>query len=210
MKIAVFGATGRTGIPLVKQALDAGHIVVALVRNPAKMPLQHSNLHLIQGDVSDAASVDRTIQPDVDAVISVLAPAKGAAPDMLPRAVDHILAAMDRHGLRRLIWMSGAGVPMPQDQPGLFDHVIRFLLKTLSPDVLKQSEIAVRKVEASQMDWTVVRAPMLLDGEETGKLRVGWVGVGTGPRLVRADAARFMIEELDSASYHGQAPVLSN
>ena len=50
MKLAIFGATGRTGKPLVKQALEAGHEVVALVRTPAKMPLPSDRLTVVQGD----------------------------------------------------------------------------------------------------------------------------------------------------------------
>ena len=40
MKYAVFGATGQTGIHVVKQGLDAGHLVTAFVR-------QHYLIHLI-------------------------------------------------------------------------------------------------------------------------------------------------------------------
>lgn len=47
MKLSVLGATGQSGQFLVKQALDQGHIVTALVRNTAKLPLQHQNLKVI-------------------------------------------------------------------------------------------------------------------------------------------------------------------
>ena len=53
MKFAVFGATGQTGVQLVKQALDAGHSVAALVRNPAKMSEQHDNLTVSEVDIFD-------------------------------------------------------------------------------------------------------------------------------------------------------------
>ena len=44
MKLAIFGATGGTGRQLVDQALEAGHAVTVLVRNPAVFPLQHERL----------------------------------------------------------------------------------------------------------------------------------------------------------------------
>lgn len=210
MKIVVFGATGRTGIPLVQQALDAGHEVVGFARTPSKMPIQHDRLTLIAGDVMNADDVQRAIPPDVDAVLSTLGPVKGSPPEMLPRAADNIIAAMQQSGVMRLIYMTGAGVDAPQDQPKFINHVIKFALKTISGDVLRQSEEAVAKVRGSDRDWTVVRAPMLTDGDYSGDIRVGWVGVNTGPRLARADAAAFMLQQAAATDHLRQAPVISN
>jgi putative NADH-flavin reductase len=210
MKLVVFGATGRTGLPLVQQALDAGHQVVAFVRDPAKMPIRHENLRLIQGDVMNAADVDKAILSDVDAVISTLGPTKNNPKEMMPAAASNILNAMNRQGVKRLIFMSGAGVDMPEDQPKLMNHVIKFALKTMAGDVLKQSEQAVRQVEKSDLAWTIVRVPRLNDNPHSGQYRVGWVGVNTGPNLSRADAADFILKQLTDPTYVHKAPVISN
>lgn len=210
MNLTIFGATGRTGIPLVQQALDAGHEVVAFVRTPSKMPIVNDRLTLVQGDVMNADDVNRAISDDTDAVLSVLSPVKGSPSDLLPVAVDHMLAAMQAHNVQRIVYMTGAGVEAPQDQPKLFNHFIKFALKTMAGDVLKQSEMAVDKVRASDRDWVVVRAPMLTDGEYTGQIREGWVGVNTGPRLARADAAAFILDQAMSSTYLKKAPVISN
>ncbi|MBC8098783.1 MAG: SDR family oxidoreductase [Armatimonadetes bacterium] len=209
MKIAIFGASGRTGIPLVAQALAAGHSVQALVRTPSKFTIQHPNLTVIQGDVLNTADVARTIS-GMDAVMSVLAPVKASPNDLLTKAADHILAAMQQHNVKRIIYMTGAGVEMPQDQPKLINHVIKFALKTMAGDVLKQSELAVAKVTKSDREWVIVRGPMLTNSAHTGQYRVGWVGVNTGPRLARANAADFMLKQLSGNQYLGQAPVLSD
>lgn len=210
MKIALFGASGRTGIPLVTQALAKGHEVVAFVRTPAKLTMQHAKLTVVQGDVADAAAVEQVFNAPIDAVVVALSPMKDSPPDMLARAADNIVGGMQRHGVRRLIWMTGAGVAAPEDRPKLINHLIRFALKTLAGEVLRQSEEAVRKVQASGLDWVVVRAPMLTDGPHSGTYRVGWVGVNTGPRLARADAADFMLTQLNDSTYLRQAPVVSN
>lgn len=210
MKLVIFGATGRTGIPLVEQALAAGHEVTAFARTPSKLGIQHERLSVAQGDVLNADDVALAIPADADAVISVLSPVKGSPDDLLPRAVDNILAAMNLKGIKRLVYMTGAGVSFPEDQPGLFDRVIKFALKTTAGKVLEQSEQAVRKVQNSDRDWTVVRAPMLTNAEHTGDYRVGWVGVNTGPRLARADAADFILKQTTDDSYIGKAPVVSN
>ncbi len=210
MKIVVFGATGRTGLPLIQQALDAGYQVFAFVRNPAKLTIKHECLSVVKGDVLNSADVARAITPDVDAVISVLAPLKGSPKDLLPLAASHIIAAMKQHNIKRLIYMAGAGVDFPEDKPQLINHVITFALKTMAGDVLKQSELAANEVQNSGLDWVIVRAPMLNDTPHTGKYRVGWVGVNTGPRLSCADAADFILTQLKSDAYLHKAPVLSN
>lgn len=210
MKIVIFGATGRTGLPLVEQALAANHEVVAFIRDPHKMTLKHEHLTLVQGDVMNANDVNKAISNDVDTVISVLSPTKGSPTNMLPVAVDNILRAMHQQGIKRLIYMTGAGVDMPEDRPQLVNHIIKFALKTLAGDVLKQSVEAVRKVQASNLDWTIVRGPMLNNNPYSGHYRVGWVGVNTGPRLSRADAADFILSQLTSSAYSHKAPMVSN
>ncbi len=210
MKLVIFGAAGRTGIPLTQQALDAGYSVVAFVRTPSKLPVVHPRLTVVQGDVMNAADVAKAVTADTDAVISVLSPVKGSPANLLPVAVDNILAAMRAHGVRRLVYMTGAGVGMPQDKPKLINHVIKFALRAMAGDVLKQSEQAVAQVRASGLDWVIVRAPMLTNAPHSGSYRVGWVGVNTGPRLARADAADFILKQVHETTYLHQAPVVSN
>ena len=61
MKLAVFGATGRTGRQLVEQALQAGHEVVALVRTPSRLTIQNPKLTVIQGHAMNPADVDKAV-----------------------------------------------------------------------------------------------------------------------------------------------------
>lgn len=210
MDIAIFGASGRTGLPLLEQALAAGHHVTALVRTPAKIPFAHPQLTIIQGDVGDRSAVEQTITPTTQVVVVLLAPSKSSPVDLLPRAAEHILTTMQQRHISRLIWMTGAGVPAPEDRPQLPDRLIKFALKTLSGSILEQSEAAVDKVRSSDREWVVVRAPMLIDGPRKHTLRAGWVGVGTGIQLVRADGAAFILDQLSDATYVGKAPMISN
>ena len=71
MKLAIFGATGKTGIELVKQALEQGHAVTAFVRDPARLDIKDGNLTLVTGDVFDPASVAQAVEGQ-DAVICAL------------------------------------------------------------------------------------------------------------------------------------------
>jgi putative NADH-flavin reductase len=209
MKLTVFGATGRTGIPLIQQALAEGHSVTAFLRDPAKLPIQHERLTIIQGDVNNPTDVERAVA-GADAVISTIGPARNSPTDLMTTAARNITSAMQKHGIKRLIVMTGAGVGAPEDQPKPINHFIKFMLKTLSPGVLKASEEGVTIVQNAPLDWTVVRVPMLSDGEHTGKYRVGWVGVNTGPRIVRADAADFMLKQVQNQQFVRKMPMVSN
>ena len=118
---------------------------------------------------------------------------------------------MKRHSVRRLISTTGAGVRDPKDQPKLSDKVIKTLLGLLSAEVLRDSENNVNaiRLQGKDIDWTIVRFPMLTDGSRTGKYRVGYVGKNSGSRISRADGADFIVKELAEGKYIGEAPVIS-
>ncbi|MGZ3715813.1 MAG: NAD(P)H-binding protein, partial [Ktedonobacterales bacterium] len=61
MKLTVFGATGGTGAYVVRMALEAGHLVTAVARNPERVDIRHENLRVLRGDVLDFASVDQAV-----------------------------------------------------------------------------------------------------------------------------------------------------
>lgn len=209
MKLAIFGASGRTGKPLVRQALEAGHSVTALVRTPTKMDMQNERLTLIQGDSTNAGDVEKAVQ-GADAVLVALGPSKTSPKNMLEVSTRNIVAAMQKYGVKRLVQLTGAGVEAPQDKPKLMNHVIKFALKTLSGDVYRDSLNAINYTRKSPLDWVVVRGPMLNEGPHTGKYRVGWVGVNTSARISREDVAEFMLKQVTDNTYLRQAPMISD
>jgi putative NADH-flavin reductase len=208
MKIVVFGATGGTGKHLVQQALKAGHQVTAFVRSPEKLGTEHPNLVLFQGDVSEAEKVEQAIAGQ-DAVISTLGPTRPTVPGMMEIAAKNIVTAMQNQSVIRLLSTTGGGVRDPKDQPKLFDKVMKALLTLLAKDVLQDSEANVNFIRASDLDWTIVRFPRLTDGQHTEKYRVGYVGKDSGSQLSRADAADFILRELERGEYVRKAPMVS-
>jgi len=122
------------------------------------------------------------------------------------REIDEVVGLLEKH---RLVTLTGAGVRDPRDQPKAFDHLMRTLLGMLSGAVLRDSQEGVSMIRASDLDWTVVRVPMLTDGPLTGKFRVGYVGKDSGRQISRADAAAFMLQQLEDDTYFYQAPMIS-
>jgi putative NADH-flavin reductase len=210
MNIAIFGATGRTGIPLVQQALDKGHKVVAFLRDPAKMPIKHERLSLLQGDIQNAQKVEEAVK-GVDAVLMVLGHTKSSSKDILSTAAQTVVDAMKKQGVKRLVTLTGAGVRYPEkDEPKLFDRVMGFLLKRMAGDLLADSTQHVEIVRNSGLDWTIVRVPVLTEAAHTAKIKVGYVGKGISARIGRADVADFILRVLEQRSHLYDLPVISN
>lgn len=208
MKIVVFGASRGVGLEVVKQALEAGHLVTAFVRSPEKFTVTHTNLTVVKGDSMDAEAVEKAIAGQ-DAVISALGPTRPPVPHMMEISAKNIVAGMKKHGVRRLVSTTGAGVRQPEDQPKFIDHLIGFLLNLLAKDVVLDSAANVKVIRESDLDWTVVRFPRLMDGEHKGRYQVGYVGKSSGTQLSRADGADFILKELTEMKWLKKLPLVS-
>jgi putative NADH-flavin reductase len=209
MKIIIFGASGRTGKLLVGQGLDLGHEITAFVRDPARLPFIHKNLKMFQGDIDDAGLVDKGIIGQ-EAVICAIGPTKDGSKNIMTIAAYHIITAMERHGVRRLVTLTGAGVRDPNDLPQFRDRAISAMLRLTARDVLDDAIRHVEAIRASDLDWVVVRAGILTDTPAGGEIHVGYLGKGSGPRISRADVATFMLQQLSEDTYLHQAPMISN
>jgi putative NADH-flavin reductase len=209
MQLAVFGGTGKTGRLVVEQALAAGHSVTVLARNPAKLTLQNPCLRVVQGDIGDAAKVLETVK-GADAVISALGPTSNQPDFAVSKGMTNIIAAMRQAGVKRLIVTAGAGVRDPMDQPKLVDKVIVTMLKLLNGNVLADMQQAVQQVQASDLDWTIVRGPRLTDEPPTGNIRAGGVGKDIGTSLTRGDFAAFLLAQLNNSQWVRKMPAISN
>ncbi len=209
MKIAVFGGTGRTGKHIVEQALAQGEAVNVLARTPAKVEIDNPRLVVIEGDIKNLAAVEQTIR-GVDAVLSALGPTSNEPVFEVSQGMEHIIAAMKKQDVTRLIITAGAGVGDPKDEPKLFNHVMNFLLKLMAKNVLADMSKVVEMVRSSDLDWTVVRLPMLTDDPKTGQVKVGYVGKGMGARITRSDIAAFMLSQVEDQTYLHQSPAISN
>lgn len=208
MKIIVFGASRGVGAHVVAQALEAGYKVTVFVRSPEKFQVNHSNLIIFKGNSMDTAAVESAIAGQ-EAVVSALGPTRPPVPHMMETSAKNIVAGMYKHRVRRLISTTGAGVRQPEDQPKFIDHFIGLLLNLLAKDVVLDSAENVKAIQSSELDWTIVRFPRLMDGEHTGKYRVGFVGKNSGTQLSRADAADFILKELAEEKWLRKIPLVS-
>ncbi|MDX2078941.1 MAG: SDR family oxidoreductase [bacterium] len=209
MKVAIFGGTGKTGKHLVQEALNAGHDVTLLARTPSKLGIEHPALQIVQGDIANLSAIETTIA-GVDVVMSVLGPTPKQPPFAISNGITNIITAMKKQGLKRLVISAGAGVGDPNDKPKFVDRLATFAIRTLSKNAYEDMNAVVDIVRTSNLDWTIIRVPMLTDQPKQNKIRLAYLGGDVGIRLSRADMAEFMLKKgLDKAHLH-KAPVISN
>ena len=207
MKLTIFGATGRTGNLLVEQALNAGHEITVLVRDVSKLNLHNDRLNVISGQIDDPGKVAEVVHGG-EAILSALGPVHNRPTFEISAGMENIIAAMKKNGPRRLIISIGAGVGDPNVSTSIMDRLITFVLKSTARYGYEDMFRAAEKVRASDLDWTIVRAPMLTDEPLRGKIRANALGQRFGPRLGRADLAQFMLMQLGDESFIRKAPVI--
>ncbi|GAA2446468.1 SDR family oxidoreductase [Streptomyces macrosporus] len=210
MRLTVLGATGGTGRQLVRQALDAGHHVTAVVRDPARLtvtPGPSAALEVVTADVTDAEAL-RPAVAGRDAVLSALGAGnneQARTHRVASRGTRAALAAMEAGGVRRLVVVSAAPVgPTPEGDSlsgRLVYAVLRRALGALYED-LAEMEKAIRD---SSAEWTVMRPPRLLDKPLTGRYERALGGaVPRRHAIARADLAHAMLAALNDPTTVGQ------
>ncbi len=209
MRLTIFGATGQTGRLLVEQALLAGHDVTAYVRDAARMRVSHDRLSVVQGELTERQRLQAAVTWS-DAVLSVLGPSHNRPTYDISLGTAAIIDAMMDRSVRRLIVAAGAGVGDERDRPTIADRIIITLLQLSAGNVLRDMQRTAEIVRRSELDWTLVRVPRLVDALPRGRLRVGYLGNGVGTELTRADMAAFMLAQVTDRSHLRMAPVISN
>ncbi len=202
MKIVVFGGTGGTGKLIVEEALSAGHDVTVVARDPAKVAGKGDpRLTVLRGDVTDPESILPAVEGK-DAVVSALGAPSNRPPVTVHRVgIANILAAMKRAGVRRLVAISSGGHYEGHDANAsrFFEWIIRPLfLRHIYEDMAAMDAL----IEASDVDWTLLRPPRLLDTPAVGHAREapGVFVLPKGTTIPRADLARVTVAKLSDES----------
>lgn len=207
MKVLVLGATGGTGRLIVREAIAEGHEVVALVRDKKKAGML-SGATLVEGDARDGVALQAALA-GCDGVISALgtkmSPFKEVT--LLSVATKALVLAMTKQRVQRLVCITGLGAGDSRGHGGfVFDRLILpLLLRKVYEDKDRQEAI----VRASNLDWTLVRPMVLTDKPPTGHVRALTDLSGVhGGEISRADVARFVVLELTTGRWSGQAPLI--
>ncbi|GAB7181521.1 NAD(P)H-binding protein [Kitasatospora sp. Ki12] len=196
MKIAVVGATGRTGRLVVDLALAAGHTVTAVARTPARLPrFAHGTPRTAQADVRRPGSLLEPLNGQ-DVVVATLGSTGRQATTVFSDGALALTAAVRSGGARHLVTMGSAGLEtgqLPFAQRVVTKLVVDRLYREIHRDLARMESV----LAASDVGWTVVRVPMLKDGPPSANPAVSYdrplprAGTAT-----RATVARWITDHL--------------
>ncbi|MGF6884694.1 putative NADH-flavin reductase [Nocardia sp. GAS34] len=206
MKVLVVGAAGRTGGLLAERALRDGHIVTALARDPSRLTTR-PGLTAMRGDVRDSSDLAAAI-PGQNAVVVALGVRGRGATTVFSEGLGNIVAAARSADTRRLIVMSSAGLSTDQ-LPFFQRQVTRLVASRVYGEIHADLARMEAVVADSGLDWTILRAPMLKDGEPTSTYRVSVGGhLGKAASAVRADVADWIVRNLaEPATYRQRVEI---
>lgn len=206
MKIVVIGATGSLGRHVVEQALAQGHHVSAFSRHPEKLGLEDPKLRLVPGDAFDIRAVAAAIAGQDAVIVTLGAGFKG---EIRTAGTRNAIDGMKTHGVKRLICLSTMGAGDSRPMLNFFWKRIMFglLLRSAYADHLEQERV----VQASGLDWTLVRPAAFIDGAATGTYKHGFANSqqGLSLKISRTDVADFMLKQLEDGTYLHRTPALS-
>jgi len=210
MRIALFGATGKTGKVLLKKLLIKEYEVKALVRNPSKLENYYSKVSIIKGDILDPSSVDNTIK-ECDVIICVVGHVKGTPNNMQLDGMKNIITSMSKNNIKKLITLTGAGVFTKGDNPSFFDKIMQLLLKIISFSRFKDGANMVNEIKETNLDWIVIRAPFITNEKAKNKFSIYNNLESNKPatRISREDLVDFILENITSKEYVRKLPVIT-
>ena len=203
LHILVIGANGGIGKQVVELALEAGHNVTAMLRNPAKLVMTHNNLQIIKGDVMRQETFEDHIEGK-DAIISALGTNTLTKPTILySEGNKNLLKAMKKKGVRRAFFISASALEISPVLPSYVRFVEKYIVQKILKHMYDDLRLMERLIKESDTNWTIMRPPRLTDKPATAEYRFAsnWCGK-ICLRMPRADLAHFMINNIaNEATY---------
>jgi kynurenine 3-monooxygenase len=199
MQVTVFGATGGTGRLVVRAAVEAGHEVVVLVRDPARLGQVDPAVRVEVGDARDAAAVARAVAGS-QAVVSAIGSHTMGASTLITDCMTTIVGAVPA-GTRLLavstVGAGGTGGQMPLP--------VRAVLSVVLRNAIADHDGQERVIIGSDLDWTIARCVGLTDDPPRGIAHVLTDGRVGGSRIPRADVAEWLVANLTDRTWSRQA-----
>jgi putative NADH-flavin reductase len=194
MKIALFGATGATGIEFINQSENFGYNITAFVRSPEKLEEKFPKLKIVKASIDDYDILKKSVV-DFDVVISLVGIA-GIMQARKPNALYERTAKMltkitSENNINRLIVVTSGGVVEAQNEPWFFKYLLKPIFLNKMYDDMRVMENIITN---SNLNYTIVRPPFLTKGKLTKNYRVildKWFD--DDKDLSRADLAHYLL-----------------
>ena len=207
MKVLIIGATGSTGRILLEKALEQGHQVTALARNPSAVAPREYRPRVLGGNVLDPEALEAAVAGQ-DAVLSALGTRSTKPTTLFSASTANLVGAMKKHGVRRLVCLTGLGAGDSKGHGGfLYDRVLLpFVVRNQYEDKDRQEEI----IRRSGLEWVIVRPARLTNESAKGEYQVFLSGdTYRATTISREDVSAFILAQLTEDRYLHQTPVIS-
>ena len=204
MKVIVFGANGRVGRQVVAELVERGHEVTAFIYGSHEgMP---KKVTYIQGDVHESVSVQQALHGQ-DMVVSTLGSWGTKTKDILASAMANIIPAMESNGQKRIISLTGADAKLPHEHSDVFHDAVHMFFNIIAKPIMFDGEEHMRLLQESDLDWTVIRSPVMSSGVGTGyklstKRPMPWNSIE------RNLVAESLCDQIESGKWVKQAPFI--
>jgi len=210
MKVAILGGSGTVGRFLIQRVSDAGYVMRVLARNPDTIKPIKGCIEIVQGDARDIASI-RLLLQGCDTVLNALGQRKerkSEAP-IFSIATEHVLTVMKELGLRRYILVRGFSIDAPGDHKDLRTKLISLLVRRVIHDQWADWQKELDILLRSDVQWTMVRLPIVVDEPSRGSVRVD-LASPPGKKISGRDLADFVVAQITEPTYVGKAPFVGN
>lgn len=207
MKLALFGATGRIGEPLLRLALKHGHLVTAYARHPAPLAaFRMPGLEIVHGELTDPGVIAHTVA-GAEAVLVTLAAGNGT----LAQFDAIALPILQSSGPRRIVSMVGAAVALPGDPETLSLKLMAALMGLVPNGLLRDAQGHASRLAGSGLDWTLARSANFSDRPPSGGIQAApSFAMSLLASISVADLAAFMLGAVEESKFIGAAPMVCN
>lgn len=203
LNIVVVGANGGIGKQTVALALQAGHNVTAMLRDPTKLDITHANLQVLKGDVMYPETFENCLEGK-DAVISALGTNTINKPTILySEGNKNLLKAMKKKNIRRGFFISASAIEISPVLPFYVRFAEKYIVQKILKHMYEDLRVMEKLIKETDTDWTIVRPPRLTDKPVTGEYRFAMNSfLKNCLSISRADVAHFMISNItNDATY---------
>ena len=216
LRVLVVGATRGTGRATVEQLLADGHLVTAFSRSADKLDIESDRLRLVSGDAMNPADVEAAVAGHDAVVVTLgisdnplrvrLVGPKRTPLDVRSRGTENVIAAMRKHGVRRLVVQTTFGVGATRGRLGFMDRMFFALL--LKPQIA-DTEIQNEAVVTSDLDWVIAQPVHLTDDAQDSMPLLSAEGETGKMKVSRSSVARFLSQAATSSTYVGRSVAVS-
>ncbi|KFY18714.1 hypothetical protein V493_08395 [Pseudogymnoascus sp. VKM F-4281 (FW-2241)] len=216
MRILIIGGNGQTGRIVIDEALQRGHTITALLRDPSTVPAK-KGLNIVKGtpiEPSNIESAFNAVEGDPPtAVIVTLGSPLEKGTRVMTESHEHLIAAMKSHGISKIATTSsfGIGSSLPN-----ITFVMRWAIANTSLGYRFADHNQVDEtLKKSGLDFVLLRPVRLTMGNKAPVRYLGDDGKELGlfagmGGISRASVAACLVDAAEKSTWDGTTPVITN